>query len=338
MVAYDGGLKEIGSGAWAWMQPDGSWGLNNAGLIADGEASLLVDTLFDLAHTQRMLDAMRDAVPAANAIGTVVNTHANGDHCWGNQLVKGADIVASQKAADEMLELPPKRVAMLGKAARTLRALGPLGRGLGKVGPAKVRDLVDAGPFVEHAFGAFAFDDITLVPPTTTFDGETTLKVGDREVVLWEVGPAHTDGDVLAWLPDEKVIYTGDILFIEAHPIIWAGPVQNWVDAIDRILALEAQVVVPGHGPLASVEQVTRLRDYLAAIYQETKRCFDEGQSVEDATWAVKLEGFSTWGEAERVAVNVDTIYRELSGDTSVPDPVDLFARMGRMWSRRQAS
>jgi cyclase len=109
--------------------------------------------------------------------------------------------------------------------------------------------------------------------------------------------------------------------------------------AIDRILALNARVIVPGHGPIASVEQVRRLRDYLSTLYEETKRCFDEGLSVEDATYAVKLEGFSTWGEAERVAVNVDTIYRELSGDQHVPDPVDLFARMGRLWTkaRRQA-
>lgn len=335
MVAYDGGLHEVARGSWAWMQPDGSWGLNNAGLVVDGEASLLVDTLFDLAHTQTMLDAMRDAVPAAEDIGTVVNTHANGDHCWGNELVKGADIVASSKAADEMLELPPAKVAMLGKAARTLKALGPLGKGLATVGPAKIRNLWDAGPFVEHAFGSFEFGNITLVPPTTTFDGKLTLRVGDRDVQLFEVGPAHTEGDVLAFLPDERVVYTGDILFIEAHPIIWAGPVANWIDAIDLILSLKAEAIVPGHGPMASVEQVTRLRAYLTTLYDETKRCFDAGLSVEDATYAVKLEGFASWGEGERVAVNVDTIYRELSGDTRVPDPVDLFARMGRLWNKR---
>ena len=82
----------------AYLQPDGSWGWSNAGLVVDGDASLLVDTLFDLRLTGEMLDAMRRATPAAAAIDVVVNTHANGDHCWGNQLVRDAEIVGSRAA------------------------------------------------------------------------------------------------------------------------------------------------------------------------------------------------------------------------------------------------
>ena len=89
-------LEDLGQGSWAYLQPDGSWGYSNAGLVTDGEACLLVDTLFDLAHTERMLARMRDACPAARSIGTVVNTHANGDHCYGNQLVPEARVVASK--------------------------------------------------------------------------------------------------------------------------------------------------------------------------------------------------------------------------------------------------
>ena len=77
-------------GVYAWLAPDGSWGWSNAGLVADGERSLLVDTLFDLPLTREMLAAMRRAEPRAAAASTLlVNTHANGDHCYGNQLVAG---------------------------------------------------------------------------------------------------------------------------------------------------------------------------------------------------------------------------------------------------------
>ena len=96
MPAYAHGLHELGPGSYAWLQPDGSWGWSNAGLVVDGEESLLVDTLFDLPLTRAMLDAMRDAVPAARSIDVLVNTHANGDHCFGNELVEGAVIVASR--------------------------------------------------------------------------------------------------------------------------------------------------------------------------------------------------------------------------------------------------
>src|SRR5277367_5544159 len=97
--SYDKGLHDLGGGCYAYLQPDGSWGLSNAGLLVDAGESLLVDTLFDRAHTAAMLAAMRAAAPAAARIGTVVNTHHNGDHCYGNELVEGAEIIASRAAA-----------------------------------------------------------------------------------------------------------------------------------------------------------------------------------------------------------------------------------------------
>jgi cyclase len=88
---YTKGLHDLGHGCFAYLQPDGSWGWSNAGLVTDGEQTLLVDTLFDLPLTAQMLKTMRDAVPAARNIGKLVNTHANGDHVFGNQLVEGAE-------------------------------------------------------------------------------------------------------------------------------------------------------------------------------------------------------------------------------------------------------
>src|SRR5215475_9474563 len=150
---YTRGLHEIGDGCLAWLQPDGSWGWSNAGLVVDGEASLLVDTLFDLRLTAEMLAEMRKAVPAAERIDTLVNTHANGDHCFGNELVGGAVIVASEACAKEMGDVPPDVLAQL---VANADALGPV-----------------AAAFVRRAFGAFSFKGITLTPPTETFSGES---------------------------------------------------------------------------------------------------------------------------------------------------------------------
>ena len=122
-MTYTKGAHEIGDGLWAYLQPDGGWGWSNAGLITDGDASLLVDTLFDLTLTAQMLDELRAVAPAAERIGTLVNTHANGDHCYGNQLVTGAEIVASTASAREMDEVPPAMLAALVKAAPTMGCL-----------------------------------------------------------------------------------------------------------------------------------------------------------------------------------------------------------------------
>src|SRR6202045_537603 len=101
-AGFTKGLHELGNGCYAYLQPDGSWGWSNAGLLADSGQSMLVDTLFDLPLTRQMLDAMRRAEPAAARIGSVVNTHSNGDHTFGNRLVEGAEIIASRACAEEM--------------------------------------------------------------------------------------------------------------------------------------------------------------------------------------------------------------------------------------------
>ena len=220
-MAYKKGLRELADGCYAYLQPDGSWGWNNAGLICDGEASLLVDTLFDTRLTAQMLSTMRDAVPAAKSIGTVVNTHANGDHCWGNELVRDAQIIASRRGAAEMAELPPSVMAKLDKVARLSLRMGALGKGLGwvagKLGIELLASVIEAAPFVVEIFGDFHFEGIELVLPTRTFDDALSLTVGDKRVELIEVGPAHTKGDVIVHVPEDRVVYCGDILFRCRH-------------------------------------------------------------------------------------------------------------------------
>ncbi len=311
--SYTRGLHDLGRGLYAYLQPDGSWGWSNAGLVVDGERSLLVDTLFDLPLTREMLAAMRAAEPrAAAAIDVVVNTHANGDHCHGNQLLAGAEIIASRAAAKEMSELPPEALANL------LEAFS--------------KDESRVARFARKAFGPFQFRGIEHVAPTRTFDGALTLHVGAKRVELIEVGPAHTRGDVLVYLPAERVIFSGDILFIEGTPIVWAGPVSNWIAACDRMLAMDLEVVVPGHGPITDLRGVAAVKAYLTHVYAETKARFAAGMSAWDAARDIPLGAFADWSDAERIAVNVDTIYRELAGAKGAPTPtMELFGRMAEL-------
>jgi cyclase len=326
-------LQEVAVGGWAWLQPNGSWGLSNSGLIVDGEQSLLVDTLFDLKRTAAMLDAMKAASPAATSIDSLVNTHANGDHCWGNELAQAGEIIASARGAAEMAELPPKKLAALMKAGKALNALGPLrpalGAFFGALGLKKGAWLADAAPFALRCFDDFEFGDITLTPPTRTFEKRLELAVGDRSVVLHEVGPAHTRGDVLVHVPDADLLYTGDILFVDAHPIVWEGPLSNWVDACDLILDLGVKTVVPGHGALCGPEAVQAMRDYLVHVDAEARTRHAAGMSAHDAALDIGLDGFSGWGEAERLVVNVATVYRHLDGGP-VPEALESFAAMAK--------
>ncbi len=301
-------LAELGDGCFAYLQGTGGWGCSNSGLVVGDGTSLLIDTLFDLRLTEAMLTAMAEHT-RATPIATVVNTHANGDHCYGNQLVGDAEIIASSATAGEMNEVPPSTLAALNAAQG------------------------EVGDLFRSFFGEFEFDGIELRLPDRTFDGRLELDVGGRPVELIEVGPAHTRGDTLAYVPDAATIYTGDILFIGGTPIVWAGPVSNWVAACDLMLGMDVETVVPGHGPVTDKAGITTVRDYLAFVDREaTERHaagIDAFEAARDIGRMVRAsEEFGELGEFGRIAVNVDAVYRALDPDHRSADVVEQFRRM----------
>lgn len=311
---YEPGVCDLGRGSFAYLQPDGGWGLSNSGLVTDAGEALLVDTMFDGPHTRAMLDAFRRATTAK--IATLVNTHQNGDHWFGNALVEGAEIIATERAASAMAHEPPSLLEGFMKAAP----------GLGLT-----------GEYLVHCFGRFDFVDTAPRVPGTTFSGRLTKLVGSKTVELIEVGPAHTGGDAIVWVPSDRTVFTGDILFIDGHPIIWAGPVGNWIAACAMILAFDAESIVPGHGPITDARGVERMRGYLSYIRDEAHKRFDAGLGALEAARSIALDDYAGWGDAERIAVNTATLYREF-GDNGVPtDAATLFGWMAQLWKDKRA-
>lgn len=328
-------LREVADGAYAYLQV-GGWGFSNAGLITSNGASLLVDTLYDLDLTAEMLRAMRRVAPAAEQLDSVVNTHANGDHCWGNQLVGSANIISSRAAAEEMLELTPQLMSTLVKVSRAIEKLGPLAtaplRLLGRLGVSRASALAEAAPFIVESFGPFDFGRVSLRRPNTTFDKRLVLQVGNKEVQLIEVGPAHTKGDVIVYVPQDRVVFTGDILFVGSHPIVWDGPIDNWIAACDVILGLDVDVVVPGHGPLTDKQGVLDTKAYWLRLQDATADTPADDPLDPQAAERIAsgLRGNQGLREAERLVINVDTALRELVRDRSRRDPLAMLARMAR--------
>ena len=307
---YTKGLHDMGNGCYAYLQPDGTWGYSNSGLIVDGSETLLVDTLMDLKLTREMLDCMRTAVPAAAQIGTLVNTHSNPDHTNGNQLIAGAQIISSTACLDEMKEQSAApRYPMSG----------------------------EAGVFFQEVLGSrFDFSNIKTVFPSRTFDRECTLRVGTKEVRLLELGPAHTRGDIVAYVPADKTVFTGDILFVGGHPVIWAGPASNWIRACEAILEWDVETVVPGHGPITDKSGVRALQRYLEYVRDESRKRFNAGMDYEEAARDIALDAFFDWTDPERIVVNVYACYREFSRETDhLPVPV-LFGAMARYHNERK--
>ena len=304
------GLHDLGDGNWAWLQPDGGWCWSNAGLIVDGEESLLVDTLIDLPLTRAMLDGFADAAPHSSITG-LVNTHSNGDHCNGNELVD-CEVIASTAAAREMAQERPETMAAFMEVA-------------GEMGV--------TGEFFLHCFSAFAFEGIDRPTPTLTFDGRLERTVGDTLVELVEVGPGHTEGDVLVHVPERSTVYTGDVLFVEGHPILWAGTIPDVLRAFDVIEAWRPETIVPGHGPITDLAGLAEIRSYLTYCRDECRDRFDRGLTVHEAARDLSLDRWSDWGEPERIVTLVDTCYREFRGAEEPTPVMEMISAMAELWA-----
>jgi cyclase len=264
-------------------------GWSNSGLVTAG-GGLVVDSLYDLALTRRMASLYAEVHPAPPA--RVVNTHHNGDHCWGNQVFAGAEIIAHRGCADRFHDFTPAQ-------AQAIRDLADP--------PEHLRDLV-------RELAPFDFSDIELTPPTTVVDGDVELDLDGLRVDLLHVGPAHTEGDVVVHVPDEGVVLTGDVLFHQCAPIGWEGSTDRWIAALERIEALAPAHVVPGHGPICGVEGVREARDYLVYVREEATAGWRAGRSVLETCLGMDLGPWAAWDEVPRLAANVHRVYRECAG------------------------
>ncbi|HYV58108.1 MAG TPA: MBL fold metallo-hydrolase, partial [Candidatus Nitrosopolaris sp.] len=192
-------------------------------------------------------------------------------------------------------------------------------------------------PMLRHMAGLLVdwdFTGIELVPPTTLVNDRLTLDLDGLRVELVYVGPAHTAGDVIVHLPAERVVFTGDILFRLCTPIGWEGTFDRWTAALDAIVALEPEVIVPGHGPVCGVEGPREMKAYLEYVRAEAGRFFAAGVSALEAARRIDLGPYAGWTEPERIVFQVERAYRELRGEP-FDAPIDITALFGGMLTLR---
>jgi glyoxylase-like metal-dependent hydrolase (beta-lactamase superfamily II) len=338
-AAFDGGLQEVAPRTFAWLQPNGDLGESNAGLVVGDGASTLIDTLWDVRLTTRMLDAMAPATAAA-AITHLVNTHSDGDHWWGNQLLPAATRITSRASAAVMEHEggAPARFERLRQLATTLDR-----RSEARLPRVVRRRMRDFGSYVSRMFSPYDFGEVTPTGPTETFEDRLELSVGGRALELILVGPAHTPGDLIVWLPDVRVVFAADIAFVGVTPVMWTGPHVNWLGAIDTIAALEPDVVVPGHGPVCGMPELDAVGRYWRWLEASARPYLANGASAYEAAEAIATsddfgaQPWSDWIAPERIVINCHLLRREAAERRKPVAPLQrilLFEQVGRLAAR----
>lgn len=306
-------VREVGPGCFAWLRLPGGWGETNIGLVCGEGASLLIDSPWDQRLARGMLDAFASRI-TQSPVSLLLNTHADPDHWWGNAELPGAEVIASTTTAAAMREeSTPGQLANLRRVARMA------GRVPGRAG--------QAGRYVGSMLAPFDFDDVELRFPDRTFIERHVETVGGREVVLSDLGAAHTSSDAIVLVPDARVAYTGDLLFSGVTPVMWHGPVDRWLGALEQLIALEADVFVPGHGPISQRRELTELHNYWSWLLAVLGDARDARRAplelAKRLTGTPEFAAFAGWQAPERLYINVATIARQLEGEGPIPaDPI----------------
>jgi cyclase len=294
-------MREVAPNVFAYVQATGETGISNAGLVVGAEGAIAIDALMVPSMTRRLVAAIR--ATTRKKIGALVNTHHHLDHTGGNRFFRGAAIIATARCRAELVPgFPP--VALLQRFMPRFAREFPL---------------------------------LRVVAPTVTFDERLVLHDGEREIHLWHPGTlAHTSGDATVLLPKERVLFAGDLAFHYVTPLAFQGHVGHWIDAVDRVLAFEADVIVPGHGPIGTRKELRLMRDYLGLVRREAKVRFEAGMPAEAAARDIKLGVYASWGEAERLLPNVMRCYQEFRDETHLPlDIPAMLDGMERLRGRR---
>ena len=284
-------VVEVADGLFAYVQPDGSWWINNTGFLVGSTGVVAIDTCSTERRTRGLLNAV--AAVSDRPIRTLVNTHHHGDHTNGNCLLPEATVIGHRRCREGVL------------ATR----IGGL----------------------EAVFGEVEWGELEPSPPFVTFDDRLDVHVDDLLVELHHVGtPAHTTGDVVAWVPERSVLYAGDLVFNGGTPFVLMGSVAGALVALDRVRALGAQTIVPGHGAVCGPDSIDAVAGYLRLVQDLAADAHAAGASPLEAARQADLGPYADLLDAERIVGNLHRAYAELDGGAP-GEPIDVVAAFADM-------
>jgi cyclase len=270
-------LVEVGDGVFAYIQPDGSWYINNTGFVVGRSGVISVDGCSTERRTRAYLDRIAEVSSAP--VTMLVNTHHHGDHTYGNSLFGAATIIGHENCRTELIAAGP-----------------PANRG--------IWDPVDWG-------------EVTLAPPTLTFTDRVRLWSDDRPVEVSYVGQAaHTTNDSLVWLPEQEVLFCGDLLFNGGTPFLLMGSVRGAIDVLTKVIApIPAATIVPGHGAPCDRGLIDVVVRYLEFVLASAQQGLAAGLSPLELARNLDLGEYAGWLDSERIVGNLHRAYADLSPD-----------------------
>lgn len=290
---------EVADGVFAGISPYRGISWANAGFINKGEG-LVYDTFFDLFHAREMREAFKE-VSNGGSPAYVVNSHYNSDHAWGNKVFEDACIIMHKEASRERLT---ENISWMDSVIRR-----------GKDSP----ESTSGERFFAAEFEGFDLEGVEWLLPNIEIKDDISIRLGDTEVMIYNVAPAHSDSDLLMWMPKEKVLFAGDVVFNGCTAYSEEGTL-NWVKVLDRIIdEIKPEIVIPGHGAICGLDFVKEQRDYLLNLISEFNKHYNDEIDALSLTKQIDISRFLHWIQPERLYVTVDILLKSKRGLPPLP-------------------
>ncbi|GAB2456689.1 MBL fold metallo-hydrolase [Jatrophihabitans fulvus] len=273
-------LVEVADGVFGYIQPDGSWYINNTGFVVGSSSVISIDACSTERRTRAFRDRIASVTPAP--VDMLINTHHHGDHTYGNSLMGTGTIVAHENCRTELLAF-------------------------GIPGDTGIWDPVEWG-------------DLTVAPPTVTFADRVRLWSDDRPIeVSWVGRAAHTSNDSLVWLPEQQVLFCGDLLFNGGTPFLLMGSVVGAIAVLTEVVRpIPATTIVPGHGAPCDHALIDTIVGYLEFVLSTARAAKAAGLDPLEAARETDLGQYADWLDAERIVGNLHRAYADLDESTTV--------------------
>ena len=303
-------VVKVADGVYAGIAKVGGLATGNAGFVIGDDGVLVIDTFLTPVAAEELIKAIE--AETKQPIKFAINTHYHLDHTGGNQVfaarsipIFGHDNLISWQTTKNRRFLPPTE-ELQKRRADVAKQLGET--------PA---DQVEKRTQFERQLGRIdAMLTIHLTNPTITFGvGNLQLHLGKREIILFTL-PGHTGGDVLAYIPDANVVFTGDMSWRKTLPNLVDATVNDWIPSLDTLLSrYPTAKFVPGHGEVATADDIREFRGYLDDLRSRVKKAIADGLSVDQAKQQLTLpEKYKSFAFQNFAAPNVEDMYKELSG------------------------
>ncbi len=269
--------KELSSGVYAYLQPRG-WFQNNTGLIVGAKGAIVVDSLTNKPMVESFIKKIKEVTD--KPVSFLINTHTHGDHIYTNHFFPEATVICSSRAREITKKADPHEIELM-----------------------------------KQFFPDMSFEGARVTPQDMAFEKKLVIYQGEREVQLIDLGPGHSQADTIVYLPQEKIVFCGDLLMTGSPQQTMSGCIHLLMQNLDFLASLDVKMYVPGHGPISKRDDVYAMREYLVVVREESRKCFDKGMAFDEAAETIDIGKFKDWGFTELLYANCARAYSEFRGE-----------------------